>query len=359
MVGGVVLVILLLGVTSSGLPVTPNPEVLSNSIMDSGAGLNAKFQYSIIQDHHKEFVTSSIAPFNKSFVRLTTKFVASQSHNAIKASSFLAPLNSLEFTIQKDHQQFVREPNQTGTFIVTRKANNDSNGMISYSFLKVENALSGENYTLVVRLLETSGRFIPTLIHERMSGRYYFFVPQLLPPNVYSNSSGGSISSQVITPPPGGGYLGGQLRLNEMDNKETNYNVWYQQVGLTVYSFNEGSSGWSSSFSAVADSPIGNWNVVGSTGSVSQDSVSLTITGTLTASYNGWFPYGEYDAWKAMCTIYVKVSLNGGVTGQIENTIWTWNGLSGSTTPIVWYSGVLFNGYIIGGQITITQYIVN
>ncbi len=60
-----------------------------------------------------------------------------------------------------------------------------------------------------------------------------------------------------------------------------------------------------------------------------------------------------------MCTIYVKVSLNGEVTGQIENTIWTWNGLSSSTTPIVWYSAVLFNGCIIGGQITITQYIVN
>lgn len=315
------------------------------------------FQYSVIVNGQKHYVTSYLSAINNTYVRLRTGVSVNKTLQVDGLTAYVFPISALEMTIPTGSQNSFRGPSSNGTWIAQRLAKVNSENLISSISLGITNVKQGINYHLKVTLLKSSDNLMRYLSNNRVGRNYYFFIPQLIPPTSISTMLQNPTNFIIQIPPGGGGDIGGTVYLSERDNTVADIYIWHIGTTLSVSSFTSGSSGWSSSLNVAVgtNNPFHNWWLESTSISTSENSQHDVVTATGSAYFYGVFPLGPYDLWYAFPSVQVQVYSVDIMAATIQNLVLV-SGV-GIPPPIPWSDSTIFNGQFYGYQYSV-QYIV-
>lgn len=349
-----VIVISFIGIAFSGLSYGASSQRANIASVSNNGVL--RVEYKIVQGKREFFETSLVYMINQSTVQILSNLSSHINSEKKVFSSYVIPLTDTEFILPSGNWHYFKSPGGNSTWKIKQKASHDGSGLVYSSLLIAINKAMGVNYHSMINLVSKSGDLLVALQNIRIAGKYYFFIPEIIPTVPGSQYSEAS-PSLVHGPPGGGGGIGGTAYLSERDNTVADIHIWHIGTTLSVSSFTSGSSGWSSSLNAAAgtNNPFHNWWLESKSIKTSENSQHTEVTTDSGAYFFGIFPLGPYDFWYAYPNVQVNIFPNGTMTAVIHDVIL----VSGSyiPLPVPWSDSTIFNGQFYGYQYSV-QYIV-
>ena len=298
-IGAMAVIAIVMFVSMVSLPGISNAsgvysEAHSHSLSQTNAKRDAMFEYAVIVNGQKQYVTSYLSTINNTYVQLMSGASKSKTILTENLSTYIFPLTALEFGVSSSSQNSFKTSSSNGNWSVHRMAKANADNLISSTSVRIENAKQGNVYSLKASLLKSSDNLGYYLNNSRVEGHYYFFIPQLIPPTSISTVSRNPTSFIIPVPPGGGGSIGGTAYISERDNTVADIHIWHIGTTLSVSSFTSGSSGWSSSLNAAVgtNNPFHNWWLESKSISTSENSQNTEVTATGSAYFYGVFPLG-------------------------------------------------------------------
>ncbi|MHB8396988.1 MAG: hypothetical protein ACYDAZ_06985 [Thermoplasmataceae archaeon] len=342
--------------------VASNPTIQNNPYNNYGitARSNAlEVRYKIESNGQIHFATSYVFLINQTSLEILSNISTRIGTQGGEFSTTYVPLAKTEFALPPGDWHSLGKFGGNGTWEIERKASANREGLVSSSFVNVVDKATDFGYNLRINLVKENGTLISVLEKMETKGKYYFFIPSLIPPSLATQPLTNNLSPSIITPPPGGGGggIGGTAYLSERDNTAADIHIWHIGTTLSVSSFTSGSSGWSSSLDAAVgtNNPFHNWWLEGSSISTSENSQYTEVTANGSAYFYGVFPLGNYDFWYAFPSVQVNVYSGGTMTADIQNLVLV-SGF-GMPSPVVWSASTIFNGQFYGYQYSV-QFLV-
>ncbi len=356
-----------------------------NCILVSGIGYSAPFEhyssstgvsnaagqvtgsnsllYSVSSNNQTFYIVSRLSNLTNDTIEINTSTSMSTYSEIQKQSGFAYSINSLRFSLQSNQTSYQQIPGLPGNLTVNRFVEANSQRLISYALVSVEDRQANINHTLSVTLVSVGNSIMNKIKTMGMSDGYYFFIPQLISPA----KSPGSMMTDATSAVHESHYLGNntldpELRLTEKDNTLPypfgNYVVWYLDVSLSVSSFSPGGNQYTDSISA--NTGTANWwlESYGLTVKSVHNSFYSEVDAYGNAFFLGVFPLGLYDVWWGLPNVsvgesfsFIDFSLQ--EYGSINDLILAFN----DGIPTQW-SDYTANYYNLVGYKDVVEYII-
>jgi len=329
-------------------------------VMGSQSGMESQssmmVSYLLTSNNGEMLVVSNVTVFNSSWVYINMTEMMLTGVSAFNNSSYLLPLGVLQVSVHQGENTTFNIPGIPGNITTYSESDANRDGLVTYGYVMSVDPQASIYSFWSVSLLKESG-YLYTLNNSKSAGKYYVFLPELLPPSSFSSFNGNSpvVSSSWNTlskttsflqaDPSTGEYA--KLRLNEHDY--IGLGLWYIFTNLSYL----GSNTWSASGNAVAWSI--NWQVLEPYNLSVQGQPNGGLNASGYALFYGTFPWDGEEFWYAWPTVSITYfSSNNTFVGYVNDLILAKN-LSGQI--IIWKDGIWKN--IFAGSVTVTDVITD